>query len=1136
MANQTTGSKKKSIILAIITGSIVLLLLLIVLLPTLISTDWAADTVKKEINSRIPGQVDFETFSLGWTGPIQCQGISYNNTANGVSVKLASLTISKSLSALALDYKKLGTISIEDPLVKLALKNKTGTGKPETTPPSSNQPAATSRADVSGQNDSDAYAIPPFEGQLLVSGGAVHAILDEKTDMTVMQDLNLDVRLSRIDQLMDYRLSFLSGDKSGKVEGLGSVALPTGDITNLGAIESQAELNIAKWEVADLLTILANMIDMPKGSGQLNGRINISGSNDMALNVKGNLTADTINLHGGPLKSDTPSLDKVAIEVDAVKKGSVLTINELRLSSPLATGKVSGEVGENNRREIVSEAVVDLAEIFTQFPSTLNLKKGVSISTGKISLEAKINTTDAITAFDGNAKLDQLQGKAENKKIAWDKPISVELKGRHGRQGVFLENFTLHSSFLTGKGHGDLNGMEANLTADLGTALGEVEKFIQVKEWKTDGKMNLDLKIDSKDETVKKLTGDLTLENFELRQKNRIIAPKKKLKAKLTTDIHLDKDMAVKEIRGTALDIQSWLGQAGMTLKNLRPASEKVAMSVNEFQVTGSIALPPVADLLMTLDLLPRDTELSGATNIKTSLSIQGDELNLHGTDIEITDLIYRHAKEKVSEKKIRLTARGGTNLKEKTISLKPVNLKTTAAEFAFPQLVIKDWSKVESSLKTDGSINLNLDLLATQLHALKKLPPDTRVKGMATFSLGVDLAASKEQSIHLSGNIEPVEIKSQSKTLLSEKSITLGVDIKGDIGKQDFSVTKLDFTSVPLALNGTATLKPQQKERILTGEGSLNLDLPVLSRYLKSIYDIDLEMKGGRQEPFHIKMESTNGKWTELQKKTELSTSFHADMIKGFGLHIELLQLPLELRDALAKIDIRGTVNRGKMAISPTIDFSHKSPLITLPQNSLLLSKVGLTEKVSRDLLAKTHPIFTGAAVSRGTVDLAMAHLSWPLDSENRSEGSLAGSVTFHDVRLTAGGLMIPLLEAMKEKDREISLGNKPMEFYSENERVHCSPLEIKVKEHQLLLSGSVGYDQSLDYKAQIPVTRKMVSGDVYKYLEGTFISVPIGGTVSKPTVSKNFIQIALSDLIKQAAKKQVTDQAGQLLQQLFK
>jgi hypothetical protein len=222
-------------------------------------------------------------------------------------------------------------------------------------------------------------------------------------------------------------------------------------------------------------------------------------------------------------------------------------------------------------------------------------------------------------------------------------------------------------------------------------------------------------------------------------------------------------------------------------------------------------------------------------------------------------------------------------------------------------------------------------------------------------------------------------------------------------------------------------------------------------------------------------------------------------------------------------------------MAVKPKIDFTGSSPVVTLPDNSTILKEVGLTGDMSNDLLSKIHPLFKGVASSRGSISLDMKHLNWPMDKELQKEATFEGSFTFNDVKLQAGALLTPLLAIMKTDHNEIQISGQPMTFIGKNERVTCSPLEATVNTYSLILEGSIGFDQSLDYIAKIPVTRKMVSSDIYKYLEGTSISVPLTGTVSKPSVSKSFVQKALGDLVLQAGKKQLGDQAGKLLQKLF-
>ncbi len=209
---------------------------------------------------------------------------------------------------------------------------------------------------------------------------------------------------------------------------------------------------------------------------------------------------------------------------------------------------------------------------------------------------------------------------------------------------------------------------------------------------------------------------------------------------------------------------------------------------------------------------------------------------------------------------------------------------------------------------------------------------------------------------------------------------------------------------------------------------------------------------------------------------------------------------------------------------------------MISIPENNLVLAGVGLSEDMSRDLLAQVHPIFIGAAVTQGTLDLGLRYFNWPIRADERRKATFSSMITFNEVKLQAGGLLTPLLEVMKVEEREITIGDQPMECIGENDRIRCSSLEILVNEHALLFSGSIGFDKSLDYVAQIPVTQRMVGADTYKYLEGTSISVPVGGTVSKPSIRKDVVQTALKDLVIQAGKKQITDQAGKLLQNLFK
>lgn len=1021
MTGKSTNKRKKSIIWLSLSGVLLLLLAGLFLLPSLLSTGWAETKIKQAVNSRIPGTINFDTLSLGWFEGIRGRNITYDNQADGIMVKVEEIATAKGLLALATNYKEIGEITVKTPTINLYLNEKaapTGSAAETSLDTSSKEPVKTSSSSSSSQPDTPVkkerpVTVPLIDGYLIVTGGTVNGILSGNKKIPLLKDLALKVRLAGHENLLDYQISFQSEDNLGRVKGAGSFTLPSSDSAQPDEIKSEAQLDIEKWELTDLLSILAYSADMPSGSGELNGRVDISGSTSTALQLKGKLIVQNIKLQGGPLKTDTPSLKKVAVTVDAKQTAGILTLNHLALTSPLATATASGKIESPDKKEISGHVEIDLANLFAQFPDSLSLKEGTMVSSGKASMKAKVGISGGSTDFDGSARLDSLQGTAGDQKLIWDKPLIFEAKGEQNANGLRLDNFKVKSSFINGSGQGDFNHMKIQLAADIGLALKEVEKFIQLEGWKSSGKMDLNVQLEKKSETLISTTADVNITNF----------------------------------------------------------------------------------------VLQKD-------------------------------------KQKFQEKKISLQTSGTVNLEKRSISLKPFDLRTAGGRIALPEMLLSDWRNIPSGIKGKGSIDLDLAMLKPLLADMLKLRPGTTVSGLTVFQIDTDMTAdTKQKFIRLEGDIGPFEIAIKGRKPISEDSIRLAMDLKGDVLKQNFTLNKLSFSSVPVSFNATGTVTPEKLERVLSAEGSVDLDLKAVSSHLKTMSDLDLEITGSTQRPFTIKAKSINGRWVELQKHSEITASFHADTIRGYGLFIESLEVPVRLASALAEIDIQGTVNRGKLALNPAIDFTNDTPVVVIPENSHVLTGVGFSEDMSNDLLAKINPLFKGAAVSEGgTMDMALNHFKWPLDESESKSAAFAGSITFNNVKLRAGGLLTPLLNAMKANEREVALGDQPMEFVGENGRITCSPLEIKTKEHTLLLSGSIGFDQSLDYKAQIPVTKDMVGSSMYKYLKGTFISVPIGGTVSKPSLKKDIIQDALKDLIKQAGKKQINDQAGKLLQNLFK
>ncbi len=1144
MAENTRYKKKKSIIWAVPAGVFAVALVLLYLLPTLVSTQWGGNKMKQVINDRLPGVIDFESISLGWFSGIKGRAISYDNSQQGIVVKVAELSTAKGLLALAVDRKELGRIDIKTPVAYMYLQEKAetaGARSQESSAQASEIPGETTRDTAGTQPDKGSehggqLILPPLNGDIAVSDGALHVFYPDSREAVLLKDFTLQTHFDGYDKRLEYQLAFQSGDSAGRVKGSGTITLPAGGNSTPEEVVAQAELDINTWEIADLLQLLNHTADAPTGSGQLNGRLSLSGSEATNRRLKGMISTRQLKLQGGPLTPDTPSFDSIALEIDAEQMGRTMNLNRLTLTSSLATAALTGTLESQGEKDISGTAEIDLKQLFGQFPGSLNLKEGTSISNGRVDLSMKMSAAGNDTHFEGSALLDQLQGAAGGKKLVWDTPVRLEARGMQRPEGLQLDDFTVQSAFLNGTGQGDINQMKVQLSADIGGAMTEIEKFIQLDGWKSNGKMDVNLQVETKSAELRSAAAIVNISDFTLQQHDTTIVPRHTFTAELASDLRLDQEMQPQEVLNTSVDFSSVVGDGSIKLATFLPASGQTSLQLEGLDAAVNLNLKNLTSLLQAVGVLPEDSRLAGNADIDAQLSFEAGRLALKQATVNATDLLFQKGGQTLSEKKMQLTTSGSVDLEKKSAALKPFELQTTTGTIALQELELNDWSTIQDGIKTRGRIDLELGRLAVFLADILELPDETSIAGQTTLTIDADLSDAGQQFVRIGGLIEPFELSLPDNKTLAEKKIELMIDLNGDAGEQTVVINRVEIASSPVSLEANGTINQENKERVLVAHGAMKLDLEALSGYIRSLSESKLEMTGISDIPFSVKATSLDGTWVEIPKRSEIVTTLHADKIRGSGMLVESLEVPIKVADGRAEIGIEGTVNNGKMSLQPAIDFSADSPLISISENNLVLAGVGLSEDMSRDLLAQVHPIFIGAAVSQGTLDLGLGYFNWPIRAAERRKAAFSSTITFNEVKLQAGGLLTLLLEVMKEDTREITIGDQPMECIGENDRIRCSPLEILVNEHALLFSGSIGFDASLDYVAQIPVTQRMVGADAYRYLEGTSISVPIGGTVSKPSIRKDVVQAALKDLVIQAGKKQITDQAGKLLQNLFK
>ena len=155
------------------------------------------------------------------------------------------------------------------------------------------------------------------------------------------------------------------------------------------------------------------------------------------------------------------------------------------------------------------------------------------------------------------------------------------------------------------------------------------------------------------------------------------------------------------------------------------------------------------------------------------------------------------------------------------------------------------------------------------------------------------------------------------------------------------------------------------------------------------------------------------------------------------------------------------------------------------------------------------------------GTISAEMNHFSRPLADKGGLDTEFSAVFHVGEIELAANGIMEEILTMTGLADEPLTLKQSEITCNGAQGRISCTPLKILAADSEMTLGGSVGFDGSLDYLLEIPVTSRLVGKEAYGLLKGTTVKVPIRGSSEQAIFDSGALSETLADLLSQAAGK---------------
>jgi translocation and assembly module TamB len=1124
--------KKTAIILSILGGLLLVLLVIIAALPGIISSDMMKPRIMQLVNQQIPGQVRVKAWSLSWFSEIEIKEIVYDNRQDNLLARIAEINTSNGLLDLALGGGNLGAIEIIDPALVLYDSEKSGIQQTK----DKSRPARTPQATEPKSEKDRKTELPAIYGKLKITNGSLYSAKVNGDEKLIAENLNAVLYTPGPQDPITYQFSVNSGDSSGKATGDGTLTLAADDPVDIKRIYSDSRLSIDDWELEDVIAMIASSAPIPAAKGRLNANLKLTGSIAESLNLASELSIPTLQLVGGPLGSDTPEVNGISIKIDGSGDSGVMSLKKLTFASSLADGSAEGAADPRGNYRLSGNVEIDLAAVFTQLPATLKLQKGTRITQGMMNLAAEVDTSGGSTTFAGNAHIDQIKGVNNNKKVFWDQPVTLNAKGDMGPDGLQLEKLSLRSAFMNADGQGNLSNMNVKLAADIKTALKEIKKFIEIKQWDGGGNLTLNLDLKAKTEKVSHATFNLDVKNLDLRHNKEPILPRQNVVARITTDINIEDTPKNSKLMHPDARINSSLATANFTASSASWNASSGFPDASGIKLDANLSFQQLSSLLRNLKILTPQTFLEGQSEIQSISTLKDGILALNSMTADTKKLVYRNDKQTIRENRLSLSTRGTINLNTRSIFLAPVDIKGQTGTVRIPELQIADWADAQKDMKTQVNANLDLARLARAYGDFIQLPAETKISGTGKFDVDLDFSNPKVQYLKVRGDVSPFKLASKTLPEISEKKITLDADLQRSPDGKHLTIDNLNLNSNALKLTAEGTLDQSGPNKVFEANGTMAPDLKLVSAYMKKTAGTPIQIAGQKATPFAIKLVSKGDRWEDPLKHLSFSGALHIDSVKAYGLSLTPNDVPIRLANASANARLDSPANGGTLAMQPIVDMRKEPYTLLFKKNIDVLKEVKVTRGLVDGLLAVLHPLFKNAVMPEGILGLHLKNFKWPLSEEGKNKASFAGTLHLDGIRLKSTPFLARLLKMMGIKEEEITITDQNIDFKARKGRVKTSPLTLDMGEYQLKVHGSFGFDESLNFIARVPVTRKMVGKDAYKLLKGTTIKVPIRGSVSNPKINRTALEDATGDLMQQALQKNVEQGVQDLFNNLLK
>ena len=1141
----------------------------VLLAPTIATRTPLRDYLLARLLPPEAGAMSIASARLGWFTPLKVERLEINDQEGRPLAAVAQVVGNRSLCQLLRNQSDLGKLTITEPSVHLALRE------------SGSNLEDTIASWLKG--DSETSTSPAVALAVEIHRGAVRAEEQHTGAVWHVEKINGALNLSsqaeqpwrvRVDGQLDGQP--FAVDLAAAI-GTATAQWPLGTAGNFSLQTESLSLQPARYiarrlgqeiDIAGALTSDVRGVWRPDQDTDPYPEFEVTllaEASGIGITAPQLLGSDSLDLATARLESQLHQASGV-VRLRSFQLDSNLGNASLATDVPLADLRnleLTAMVRALRRRQLRSAGELDLASAARALPGLLHIREDIQITRGQLAWNLSAEQArDGSTRWTGWLRSADLQASRAGQPIRWQFPLELKLAAIDGEE-VALEQLSVESEFARLVGQGRLRDGEVRWQADLQQLARQLGEVVDLQGLTFQG--DLDGALRWQEAATNRLTAEATLKlkHFELGRGGDVAWQERDLGITSTAMGRLD-GRQLASLESAQLELVSGGDhlQLQLTEPVLRPTTNSrwpVLCKLQGNLANWAARAAPVVQL--------DGWRIDGRILAQAQSIVSSQRTEVQSLDGEIRDLTVDAEGVQINEPTVRLTGQMVVDHTTGACQIPQASLASGSVSAAAQRLVLQ----TDDGLSVAGEIAYRADIsrLMRQLPSLAA-SAQTELSGLATGQVHLE-AGRGITRFQSRGDIENLRAQRgrggvafrqasyATDSTWHEPQLSVKLDGVYNAAQDKFALDRAEITgaSVQLAARGAASQVTTNPDVHL--EGQVGYDLESLLTPWSSVLGNQVTLRGRHQQPFAMRgplfPNASAGQPTD-RVSPQLAAQFGLawDRAEFYAVQVGPAQLDVILSDGLVRagpLDVE--VGEGQVHLAPTLHLNSTPLWMTLPPGPVA-EQVRITPEMCKTWMRFVAPLLADATAAQGTFSVSLAKAEVPLLQS--ADGSMEGELAIHGATLGPGPLAQQFLGIAQQVKQLVGKGNsritdsakswvvlqpQQIRFQLSDRRVYHEGFQMLIDDVPIRTRGSVGLDETLSMVAEVPIMDRWIAGETaLAGLRGQILSVPVGGTVSRPRLDQRAITQLSGQLVRRAAEgylqQEVGNQIQKQLDKLFK